>query len=157
MNGQRKSWGAELIFGAEAGSDAAVNGEQRRFAGIGNYDQELIRGNVGDTIAAANTFLQLDSHALQRAIGDERALNRAKRLKIGEMHGEKNRRNRGRIGVREGSGIARQREAVRRAKSSLQGATKGTFIHKAFEHVVRCPHLKTSDSKFLIGKVDEKY
>ncbi len=134
-----------------------MNGEQRRFAGIGNYDQEFIRGNVGDTIAAANTFLQLDSHALQRTVGHQRAFNRAKRLEIGELHGEKNRRNRSGIGVHRGLGIARQCKAIRRAKRILQGATKGTFIHKAFEHVVRCPHLKTSDSKFLIGELGEKY
>ena len=39
----------------------------------------------------------------------------------------------------------------------MQGATEGTFIHIAFEHVVRCPHLKTSDSKFFNGEVREKY
>jgi hypothetical protein len=145
-----------LIFGTKAGSDAAVNGEKRRFGGIGDGDEEFVWSDVGDAIAAANTLLQLDSHALQRALGHERALHIAKRLAIGEVYREKNRGNHGRIKVRRRVGIASARDGVGRAKGSLQGATKGTFIHKAFEHVVHCPHLKTSGGKFLIGGVSEK-
>jgi hypothetical protein len=148
-----------------------VNGEERRFGGIGDDHEEFVGGDMGDAIAAANTFLELDSDALKRAISGEGTFDGAKRFEIGEMNGEKERRNRSRIGIRGGLRLARQCEAVRRAygrvnqrrsgrefgaKSSLQDATESTFIHIAFKHVIRCPHLKTSDSKFFIGRVSKK-
>ena len=134
-----------------------MNGKERSFGGIGDYNKEFVGGNVGDTIVAANTFLELHSDTLQRALSNQRTLDSAKRLEIGEMNGGKKRRIGGGFGVGGELGIARHRQAVRRAQSSLQSTTEGTFVHIAFEHVVRCPHLKTSDSKFFIGGVGKKY
>jgi hypothetical protein len=157
VNGKSERQSTQLIFETEAGRNATVNGEERRFGGISERDQEFAGSDVGDAIAATNTFLELHSDALKSAISSEGAFDGAKRFEVAEMNGEQQLRNRNGIRVRGGLGIASRSSWELGAKSCSQDAAERAFIHITFEHVVRCPHLKTSDSKFFIGGVSEKY
>ena len=157
MNGKSERRSTALIFQTQAGRNATVDGQERRFGAISNRDQEFVGNEVDDAIAAANTFLELHSDALKSAISSEGTFDGANRLEVAEMNGEQQLRNRNGIRVRGGLGIASRSRRELGAKSCLQDAAERAFIHITSEHVVRCPHLKTSDSKFFIGWVSEKY
>jgi len=106
VNGKSERQSTQLIFETEAGGNATVNGEERRFGGFSDRDQEFVGSDEGDAIAAANTFLELHSDALKSAISSEGTFDGAKRFEVAEMNGEQQLRNRNGIRVRRGLGIA---------------------------------------------------
>lgn len=115
MNGESESGSAPLIFGAEAGSNAVVNGEERRLGGISDHNKKFVGSNMGDAIAVANTFLELNSNTLKRAIGSEGPFDIAKRFEIGEVTA---------------GGSGRSREKERRAASGWKSRSPGRRLSR---------------------------